>query len=131
MKYRLLGGVVGLAVGVGLFYGLDTVVPTQYAVGVAVGAGAGLFLVVDGSAGTGESWIYHRVRSRVGKLRDAGFTAGAGVIAGLAAAAVSASTGLGQTGASVFAGVLALLGANFAYLYKRPTYEQQLEDMEQ
>lgn len=130
MKYRLLGGFVGLALGVGLFYGLETLVPARYAVGVAVGAGAGGFLVVDGSAGVGEGWIYHRVRSRVGKLRDAGVSVLAGVLAGLIVAWLSVTVGLGEVGGAFLAGTGALLGANFAYLFRRPSYEQQLEDME-
>lgn len=130
MKYRLLGSVTGLALVVGLFYGLEGVVPSRYAIAVAMGVGTGAFLVLDGSAGAGEGWIYHRVRSRAGKLQDASTSVGAGVLGGFGMAILANLVVLGELGATILAGVGALLAANFAYLYRRPTYEQQLEEME-
>lgn len=130
MKYRVSGGIVGLALGIGLYYGLEPILPPRYATAVAVGTAAGAFLVVDGSAGAGEGWIYHRVRSRGGKIQDAASTIGAGVLGGFAVAMLTFAIQLGEIGGVILAGIAALLGANFAYLRRRPNYEQQLEDME-
>lgn len=131
MKYRLLGGVVGIGLAIGLFYGLDAVVPSHYAAAVAVGVGTGAFLVLDGSAGAGESWIYHRIRSPAGKLQDGANSAGAGVLSGIGLALLSDAITLGELGATLLVGVGALLAANFAFLRRRPNYEQQLEEMEE
>lgn len=130
MKYRVLGGVVGLGLALGLFYGLESLLAPRYAIAVAMGAGTGAFLVLDGSAGAGESWIYHRVRSNGGKVQDAASSIGGGVLGGILIAMLTEAIYLGEFGASILVGVAALLGANFVYLRKRPNYEQQLEDME-
>lgn len=130
MKYRVLGGAVGLALALGLFYGLESVLAPRYAVAVAVGTGTGAFLVLDGSAGAGEGWIYHRVRATGAKVQDGASSVGAGVIAGVAVAMLSEAIYLGEFGGSLLVGAAALLGANFAFLRKRPNYEQQLEEME-
>ena len=130
MKYRAIGAVVGLAVAAGLFYGLAPIVPPHYATAVAVGAGTGAFLVLDGSAGAGEGWIYHQVRSNAGKFQDGARSMGAGVLAGYAVALIADAIQLGSIGASLLVATAALLGANFAFLRRRPNYEKQLEEME-
>lgn len=129
MKYRILGAVTGLGLAVGLFYGLESVLEPQYVTAVAVGTGTGAFLVVDGSAGAGDSEVYHQARQTTDKLQDASKSIGGGVLAGFALAMLSATVALGELGGSLLAGAGALLAANFVYLYRRPAYEEKLAEM--
>lgn len=128
MLRRLLAVVAGVAPGVLLVLGLDRVVALRFALAVGVGVGTGAFLVADGSAGAGEGWVYHRVRTRAARLLDALASAGAGVAAGLLVAGLSVAVELGRFGAGVLVVTAALLGANLAFVFRRPDYEAALEE---
>lgn len=125
---RLLAAVVGIALAVGIAFGLAPFVPHGFAVAVSVGIGAGAFLVLDGSAGTGEGWLYREARPPVQQLRDFGWTAGGGIALGLALAGVAMVVELGELGASILVAVGTLFAANVVFLYRRPEYEDALEE---
>lgn len=125
---RLLAVVAGAGLGVALVVGLARVVALRFALAAGAGVGTAVFLVADGSAGAGEGWIYHRVRSRRHRATDCLWAAGAGVGLGLSLAGVAVAVDLGRLGAALLVIVGALLGANLAFVYRRPDYEAALAE---
>lgn len=128
MFRRLAAVVAGAGLGALLVAALARLVDLRYALAVGVGVGTGVFLVADGSAGAGEGWVYHRVRARPLRAVDCVLSATAGTALGLALAGVSAAVELGRVGAALLVVVAALLGANLAFVYRRPDYEAALEE---
>ena len=128
MLRRLLAAVVALAVAAGLTLGLEQLFALPYAVGIGVGIGAGVFLVMDGSAGAGEGWVYHEARPRSDRIRDFQWTAGVGAGIGLALAYVAAVVHLARIPAAVMVTVGTLIAANMIFLWRRPAYEQMLDE---
>jgi len=125
---RLFAAVVGVGLAAGVSAGLWLVVPLRYALAVGVGFGTGAFLVIDGSAGAGESWVYHQVRPASQRVRDFQWSAGAGTAIGLALAGVADTVELGRVGAGLLVTAGALIAANLVFLYRRPAYEEALEE---
>jgi hypothetical protein len=125
---RLLATVAGTAIAVGGAAGLSLVVPLRIALALAVGAGAGVFLVGDGSAGAGDGRVYRGARPRGEQFRDFYWTAGAGAAIGLLLAWIGDVVELGRLGTALLVTAGALLVANMVFLYRRPAYEQALEE---
>lgn len=128
MFRRLLAAVAGIAIAVGGAAGLSLVVPLRVALALAVGVGAGVFLVGDGSAGAGDGSVYRSARPRGEQFQDFYWTAGAGAAMGLLLAWIGVVVELGRLGTAVLVTVGALLVANLVFLYRRPKYEEALEE---
>ncbi|AGN01863.1 hypothetical protein L593_09590 [Salinarchaeum sp. Harcht-Bsk1] len=128
MLRRLLAAVAGIGLAAGVSFGLFQVVPLRYALAVGAGLGAGVFLVVDGSAGAGEGWVYHQVRPVEARIRDFLWAAGLGTALGLTLAWVTVVVELGRIGAGILVVVGSVLLANLVFLYRRPKYEEALEE---
>jgi len=127
---RLLAAVGGIGLAAGISVGLSQVAPLRYGLALGAGLGAGVFLVVDGSAGAGEGWVYHQVRPREARFRDFVWSGGLGTTLGLALAWVSEIVELGRIGAGILVVTGAVLLANLVFLYRRPKYEEALEETE-
>lgn len=128
MFRRLLAAVAGLAIAVGGAAGLSLVVPLRVALALAVGAGAGVFLVGDGSAGAGDGSVYRSARPTGEQFRDFYWTAGTGAAMGLLLAWIGDVVELGRPGTALLVTVGTLLVANLVFLYRRPQYEEALDD---
>lgn len=128
MLRRLLAAALGLGVAAGLTFGLDQLFALPYALAIGVGIAAGVFLVVDGSAGAGEGWVYHEARPRSEQIRDFQWTAGVGAAIGLALAYAAAVVELGRIPAAVMVVLGTLIAANMVFLWRRPAYEQMLDE---
>ena len=127
MLRRLLAAVAGIGFAVGLTVGLSRVVPLGFGLAVGVGTGAAAFLVLDGSAGSGEGWLYREARPPTQQLRDFAWTAAVGVLLGLVLATVAGVVELGRIGSGILVTVGTLFAANVVFLYRRPKYEDALE----
>gem|GEM_PF-3088332 len=129
MLRRLVAAALGVALAAGFAFAIDQVTLLRYGLAVGAGVGTGVFLVVDGSAGAGEGWVYHRVRSREARVLDVVFAGGAGAAIGLGLAWISTVIELGEFGSGVLVVTGALVVANLVFLYRRPKYEAAFENI--
>lgn len=128
MIRRLAALVAGLALAAGLSLALGQLLALRYALAIGVGVGTGVFLIVDGSAGAGEGWLYHEARPRSERIVDFQRSAGVAVGIGLLVAWTTAVASVGRIGAALVVAVTTIIVANLIFLYQRPAYEQMLED---
>ncbi|GAB3688521.1 hypothetical protein GCM10028857_22760 [Salinarchaeum chitinilyticum] len=128
MLRRLAAAVAGIGLAAGLTVALGQLLAFRYALAIGAGIGTGVFLVVDGSAGAGEGWVYHEARPRSERFVDFQRTAGIATAIGLLVAWATTNTTVGRIGAAVIVVVATLIVANLVFLYRRPAYEDALEE---